>query len=161
MELTKGWHIVGQFDVQVDSNHRWETDKVCEIDVYPMSLDADGNFVTDMQNTLAHVEVPAGNHCDDMWYGSHDDAVKTLPEHLRQPFKEAVALADAKQETMRRTTAPRAVGETVFITEHRFPGDIEAVTMNGCYIVNMANSGEVAEFRPDELEDYDAERWHA
>lgn len=53
-----------------------------------------------------------------------------------------------------------AIGETVFITEHRFPGDVEAYTTNGGYIVNMANSGELGEFAPDELEDYDNERWN-
>lgn len=159
MQDIKGSHILGQFDTQVDGNHRWDTDRIVEIDVHPVSLDKDGNYVTDLSTTLAHVEVPGEGYSDDMWYGVEREAIEALPEHLRQPYANAIVTAVAKQGP--RTTAGRSVGDTVFITEHRFPGEIEGVTVNGCYIVNMANSGELDEFRADELEDYDADRWEA
>jgi hypothetical protein len=161
MQIIKGSHIIGFFDVQVDSNHRWDEDRMLEVDVYPVSLSADGTHETDGLTTLAHVEVPAGDFCEDTWLGSTatDEELSEFPEQVRAAFKQAVAEATAKQVGF-NGEFKYALGDTVFITEHRFPGEVEGQTVNGGYIVNMAGSGELDEFAEDELEDYDQERWH-
>ena len=161
MTYIYGSHIAGQFDVQVDGNHRWDEDRICEIDVYPMSLTNEGFHETDtMADALASREVPTGEYSDDKWYGNtYEDDYAELPHHIRSAFKEAVAEA-VKAQKLFTGTFKYAVGDTVFIPEHRFPGEVEALTVNGGYIVNMANSGELAEFAPDELEDYDNDRWN-
>lgn len=163
MDFIYGSHILGQFDVQVDSNNRYDTDRITEIDVYGLSLTNEGDHTTDtLSDALARREVPnLTGDCDDMWYGTENmeaEAIQDLPESVRTAFKEAVAEATAKQTTT--AEFKYAVGDTVFITEHRFPADVEAHTVNGGYIVDMANTGELAEFAPDELEDYDRERWN-
>lgn len=159
-----GSHILGQFDTQIDSNHRWDEDRVTEIDVYPMSLTNEGFHETDtISNALARREVPNAETCADMWYGNidmDDEALKALPADVLKAFKEAIAEATANQKKF-EGEFKYGIGDTVFIPEHRFPGDVEAYTTNGGYIVNMANSGELAEFAEDELEDYDSERWNA
>lgn len=166
MDYIYGSHIAGQFDVQVDGNNRWDTDKVCEIDVYPMSLTNEGFYLTDtVVYALASRRVPTGEYSDDCWHmlpsawGALKEMPKPLPENILKAVAEAVAEATAGQ-TVFGGEFKYAVGDTVFIPEHRFPGDIEAHTVNGGYIVNMANSGERGEFAPSELEDYDQERWH-
>lgn len=58
------------------------------------------------------------------------------------------------------TDLPYRVGQTVFLTEFRFPADVLAITDKGQYILEMANSGVADIFDADELEPYDAERWH-
>lgn len=167
MTYIYGSHIAGQFDVQVDGNNHWEDTMICEIDVHPVSLTNEGYHSTDtMSDPLASRRVPTGEYSDDMWYGATDaveastaDLPELLHENIRAAFKEALVEAVAAQKLF-TGRFKYAVGDTVFITEHRFPGDIEAHTVNGGYIVEMANSGELAEFAPDELEDYDADRWH-
>lgn len=166
MDYIYGSYIAGQFDVQVDGNHRWDEDRICEIDVYPVSLTNEGFHTTDTMVVLASREVPTGEYADDMWYGATDaveastaDLPELLPENIRAAFKEALVEAVAAQKLFDGTFR-YAVGTTVFIPEHRFPGEVEAHTLNGGYIVNMANSGELAEFAPDELEDYDFEKWN-
>lgn len=159
-----GSPIQGQFDTQIDSNHRWDEDRVTEIDVYPMSLTNEGFHETDMvAEPLASRRVPNAETCEDMWYGNtdmEDEAIKALPENILKAFKEAIAEATENQ-TKFEGGFKYEIGDTVFITEHRFPADVEAYTVNGGYIVNMANSGELAEFAPHQLEDYDNERWNA
>jgi hypothetical protein len=165
MDYIYGSHIAGEFDVQVDGNNHWDDTKVCEIDVYPVSLSNEGFHETDTMEPLASREVPTGEYSDDGWYmlPSSWDALKAmpkpLPENILKAVEQAVAEATAKQKLF--TGKFRyAVGDTIFIPEHRFPGEIEAHTVNGGYIVEMANSGELAEFAPDELEDYDDDLWN-
>lgn len=163
MDYIHGSHIQGEFDVQVDGNHRWDEDRICEISVYPQSLTNEGLYETDTLQSLAHTEVPTGDYSDDMWYANVDvDTLKAmpkpLPENILTAYEMAVAVATSLQKKY-DGEFKYAVGDTVFITEHRFPGDVEAHTVNGGYILNMANSGELGEFGPDELEDYSQERW--
>lgn len=156
-------HIRGEFDVQVDGQYRWDEDKVCEIDVYPIRLNQDGNHETDTLVTLASVRVPTGDYSDDMWYYVPQvystDLLEKLPEQIKKGVEEAVAKALEVHNSIPRTQK-YDVGTTVFIKEHRFPGDIEAHTLDGGYIINMANSGELGEFSESELEDYNQELWH-
>lgn len=167
MDYIYGSHIAGQFDVQVDGNNHWEDTMICEIDVYPVSLTNEGYHSTDtVSDPLASRRVPTGEYSDDMWYGATDaveastaDLPETLPENVRAAFKEALVEAVAAQKLFTGTFR-YGLGTTVFIPEHRFPGEVEAHTVNGGYIVNMANSGELAEFAPDELEDYDDDLWN-
>lgn len=162
MAYIKGSHIKGQFDVQVDGNHRWDEDKVCEIDVYAVSLNGDGFHETDTNESLVHVEVPTGDYADDMWYGMPSEEwaqVSELPQNIRTAVENSVAEALAQHLKVERTQKYN-VGDTVFITEYMFPGEVERHTVNGGYIIHMANSGERDEFAEDELEDYKPELWH-
>lgn len=162
MTYTKGSHITALFDVQVDGNNRWDTDQIVEVDVYPISLDADGFHSTDTEASLASVRVPGQGYSDDAWYtvpGAWDE-LRKLPEHIFKAVEQAVGVALANHLEVKRTQK-YSKGDTVFITAERFPATVEAHTLAGGYILNMADSGELAEFGPDELEDYDADRWHA
>jgi hypothetical protein len=154
-------HIKGEFDVQVDGNHRWDTDKVCEIDVYPVYIDADGDRATDTQTTLASVRIPTGDYSDDMWYDlpSAWEKLSELPAHIRAGVDKAIEYALAVHTGIKRTQKYDK-GDRVFITEYRFPGEIVAHTIDGGYIVEMASSGVLDYFKESELEDYDQELWH-
>ena len=161
MTYIKGQHIKALFDVQVDGNHRWDTDRVLEVDAYPVSLDLDGKYAADTTEPLASVKLPTLDYSDDCWYQLPDEweAVRKLPEHVRKAVEDVITKALSTHLEIQRTQKYDR-GATVFITEHRFPGEVEAHTVNGGYIVNMAGSGELGEFGPDELEDYDADLWH-
>lgn len=162
MSYTKGSHITALFDVNVDGNNRWDTDRIVEVDVYPISLDSEGNHSTDTTEPLASVRVPGEGYSDDTWItvpGGWDD-IRKLPENIQRAVTLAVGEALAKHLETKRTQKYSKF-DTVFITDHRFPGNVVAHTLNGGYIIDMADSGELGEFGPDELEDYDQERWHA
>jgi len=155
-----GSHFLASFDVQVDGNHRWDEDKICEIDVYPQSLNTDGFYVTDTNEALASMRVPTGDYSDDKWYASADpESVKALPEHLREAFEMAVAFATAKQAEGLTVQHKWAVDDTVWVKEHIMPATVRELTVNGGYIVDMGDSGELDDFAPDELEDFDRERY--
>lgn len=167
MEFIYGSHIIDQFDVHVDGNHRWDTDRMLEVDVYPVSLTNEGLYETDTNQTLASVKVPGQGYSDDTWidYGHGNEGIPDLPKHIREAFDNAVALAKEAQnkaftEWPGEYDEPSYFsGDTVFITEHRFPGQVEAHTANGGYIVHMADSGELAEFAESELEEYKQWLW--
>jgi hypothetical protein len=166
MAYIKGGHIKAEFDVQVDGNNRWDEDRICEIDVYPVSLNLDGFHETDTTEPLASVRVPTGDYSDDAWFmlpGAWDQLramPKPLPENIIKGIEEAMAEALAAHLKIERTQRFDR-GATVFITEHIMPGTVEAHTVNGGYIVNMADSGELDEFSEEELEAYDRERWES
>jgi hypothetical protein len=155
-------HILGEFDVQIDGNHKFE-EGITQICVYPVSTDGEGFRETDTLESLVSVEVPSEGYSDDCWYDvpSAMDEVRKLPEHIVKATQNAVADALGKQlGTAITHNFKYHVGDTVFITEHRFPGEVQHLTVDGGYIIDMANSGELAEFAESDLEDYDQERWH-
>lgn len=155
-----GSPFVASFDVQVDGSHRWDTDRICEIDVYPQSLDTDGNYVTDMNEALASMRVPTGDFGDDCWIGtSRDTDPDKFPEHIRTAFDMAVAFATAKQAEGLKVQHKWAVDDTVWVKEYIMPATVRELTVNGGYVVDMGDSGELDEFAPDELEDFDRERY--
>ena len=81
-------------DVHVDSNHRWETDRVLEVDAYAMVLTESGTYETDTSTPLASVEVPAGDYCEDVWIDTRDrQTYDQLPPHARAAYDTVVALA--------------------------------------------------------------------
>lgn len=160
MTYNHGSEMIASFDVQVDGNHRWDEDRVCEIDVYRQSLNADGFYETDTTESLAHVEVPTGDYSADLWFASADpEAVKAQPEHLRKAFEQAVAEATAKQAEGLTVAHKWAVGDTVWVTEYIMPGTVQDLTVTGGYIVDMGDTGELDEFREAELEEFDRERY--
>ena len=148
------------FDIQVDSNHTWdEPNRTVQIEVFPLGITAEGLNETDGITTLAFVEIPNGTDvCEDMWYDSTDtEALPKLPQTWQDAVRSAV-------ETAKETQGPLgpmryAYGQTVFLTEHRFPGDVEDFTTDGRYVVEMANSGIRDVFTEAEMEPYDANRW--
>lgn len=150
------------FDVQVDSNHRWSEDRVLEVTVYPLSIDADGEISTDTFTTLAHIEIPnQENLCEDTWISSENvTELENLPERWQDAVRKALELADAAQATTDKPMRYEA-GQTVFLTEYRFPGDVENITTDGRYVIQMANSGVIDIFEEDELEPYDYDRWNS
>jgi hypothetical protein len=156
-------HILGEFDVQIDGNHQYE-EGITEIDVYPVEINAEGlRHTVTMDKPLASTEIPSEGYSDDCWYDipSTMDQVRKLPDNIVKATQNAVAEALGKQlATAVRNDFKYHIGDTVFITEHRFPGEVEHLTVDGGYIVNMANSGERAEFAESELEDYNQELWH-
>jgi hypothetical protein len=153
-------HILGEFDVQIDGNHQYD-EGITEIDVYPVSIDADGNRTTDTLTTLASTEIPSNGYADDKWYDvpSAFTELRELPSHIVEPAGMAIAVAMNLQMQSAKTTHKYHIGDTVFIPEYKFPGDVRHLTVDGGYIIEMANSGELDEFAEDELEDYDAARW--
>ena len=81
-------------DVHVDSNHRWETDRVLEVDAYAMIQQESGHYETDTRTPLASVEVPAGDYCEDVWIDTRDrQTYDQLPPHARAAYDTVVALA--------------------------------------------------------------------
>lgn len=91
--------LKGKFDVQIDSNHRWDDDRVMEIDAYPLRETADGNTETDMLTTLASVRIPASDICMDVWIASTEmDEIAGLPPLVRTAYDAVVALATAVQK---------------------------------------------------------------
>jgi hypothetical protein len=64
--------LVGKFDIHIDSNHRWETDRVLELDAYPLYEfpDSENGTSTDMTVPIASVRIPAGDYCEDIWIAS-------------------------------------------------------------------------------------------
>lgn len=150
------------FDIQVDSNHQWDQPvRNVEISVHSVSIDADGNVSTDTLTSLAHVEIHNSEaKCEDTWFSSEEaDAVAALPERWQFAVRKAVELARAVQVSPDKPFR-YGRGETVFLPEYKFPADVEYVTTDGRYVVNMANSGELDIFAEDEIEPYEAERWY-
>lgn len=154
-------HILGEFDVQIDGNHQYE-EGVTEIDVYPVTIDSEGKRSTDTLKTLASTEIASNGYGDDCWYDvpSAFEEIRKLPKHVVEATEMAVAVAMGLQMETAVKTHKYHIGDTVFITEHRFPGDVRHLTVDGGYIIEMANSGELAEFSENELEDYNQELWH-
>jgi hypothetical protein len=125
-----------------------------------MSLDTDGHYVTDMDKALASMRVPTGDYSDDCWYGtSRDGDVDKLPENIREAFHMAVAFATAKQAESLKVEHKWAVGDVVWVKEYTMPATVRELTVNGGYIVDMGDTGELDDFAPDELEDFDRERY--
>lgn len=155
-------HILGEFDVQIDGNHQYE-EGITEIDVYPVSIDGDGYRTTDTTETLSSTEIPSNGYTNDKWYDvpSAFDEIRELPEHVVKATEMAVAVAISLQMESAVKTHKYHIGDTVFIPEYKFPGEVQHLTVDGGYILEMANSGELDEFAEDELEDYDSERWNA
>ena len=150
------------FDIQVDSNHTWdEPNRTVQISVYSMGIDAEGYNVTETMESLAEVEIPnTVDKCEDMWYGSTDtEGLSKLPQAWQDAVRSAVETA-AKVQGPLKHTMRYGYGDTVFLTEHRFPGDVEDFTTDGRYVVEMANSGVRDVFTESELEDYDSDRWN-
>jgi hypothetical protein len=86
--------LKGVYDIHIDSNHRWETDKVMEIDAYPLILKEDGTTETDMQTTLASVRVPSFDVNIDMWVASSNmSEISLLPQFVKDACATVVALA--------------------------------------------------------------------
>lgn len=155
-------HILGEFDVQIDGNHQYE-EGITEIDVYPVSIDSEGIRNTDTLTILVSVHVPSVGYSDDCWYDipSAMEDVRKLPDNIVKATQNAIAEALGKQlGTAVQNTYKYHVGDTVFIPEYKFPGEVEHLTVDGGYILNLANSGERAEFAESELEDYDPELWN-
>lgn len=155
-------HIKCNFDVQVDGNHRWDEDRVCEISVYPVYIDRQGFRATDTTTTLASTEVSTGDYSDDCWYdfpAKFTELVANVPDGIREAVEMAIAIAMSRHLAIGRTQK-YDVGQTVFLSVHRYPGKVEAHTVDGGYIIDMADSGSLAEFDESELEDYDRERWN-
>jgi len=93
--------LEGQFDIHIDSNHRWDTDRVMEIDVYPMVQNLDGTTATDTQTTLASVRIPAQDISLDTWIDSTDQAARSeLPTHIRTAYLCVIIIANAVQKEM-------------------------------------------------------------
>jgi hypothetical protein len=86
--------LKGVYDIHIDSNHRWETDKVMEIDAYPLILKEDGTTETDMQTTLASVRVPSFDVNIDMWVASSNmSEIGHLPQFVLNAYATAATLA--------------------------------------------------------------------
>jgi hypothetical protein len=154
--------LFGHYDVQVDSNHQWgESVRNVEISVYELNIDADGNVSTDTLSSLVHVEIHnAEIKCEDTWLSSeNEDEIDKFPVRWQTAIRKAIETARAIQ-TKPATEWTYGVGDTVFLSEYRFPADVEYVTTDGRYVVNMANSGVLDIFTEDEVETYTAERWH-
>lgn len=93
--------VKGKFDVQIDSNHRWDEDRVMEIDAYPLIQNDDGTTDTDTLNTLASVRIPALDICMDTWIASTEsDEISELPPVVKEAYHSVVALATAVQKEM-------------------------------------------------------------
>lgn len=93
--------IKGKFDVQIDSNHRWDEDRVMEIDAYPLLQNEDGTTETDTLNTLASVRIPARDICMDTWIASTEsDEIAELPPVVKDAYYAVVALATVVQKEM-------------------------------------------------------------
>ncbi|QFG12774.1 hypothetical protein PBI_MIMI_300 [Arthrobacter phage Mimi] len=154
-------HILGEFDVQIDGNHRYE-DSVTQIDVYPVYIDTLGKRSTDTTKTLASTEIPSEGYADDCWYDvpSAFDEIRKLPHHVVEATGMAIAVAMNLQMETAKKDHKYHIGDTVFLPEYKFPGDVRHLTVDGGYIIDMANTGELAEFSESELEDYDQELWH-
>jgi hypothetical protein len=151
--------FLNRFDVQVDSNHRWDTDRILEVDVYTISVDTDGEISTDSLNPVVSVKIPAQDFCDDRWIDSTEEhEVKALPNHARAAFDAAVMLAKVLQEQP-ATPFKWPVGATLFATYNRYPVEVIAHATDGSYIVDEANSGVIGVYAESLLEDYDRERW--
>jgi hypothetical protein len=155
-------HILGEYDVQVDGNHQYE-EGITEIDVYPVSIDANGHRTTDTLTTLASTEIASNGYSDDQWFDvpSMFTQLRELPSHIVEPAGMAIAVAMNLQMQSAKTTHKYHIGDTVFLPEYKFPGDVRHLTVDGGYIIEMANSGELAEFAESELEDYKQELWHS
>lgn len=155
--------LLNTFDVQVDSNHQWgEAVRNVEISVYPLSIDADGEVSTDTMDLLAHVEIHnAEAKCEDTWFSSDDaDAVAALPERWKVAVGKALEIALALQ-TVPSEPFRYGIGDTVFLTEYRFPADVECYTTDGRYVLELANTGVRDIFAADEIEPYDSDRWNS
>jgi hypothetical protein len=153
--------FLGRFDVQVDSNHRWDTDRILEIDVYTISVNADGEIQTDSLNPVLSVNIPAGDWCEDVWIDSNDtERISELPANVRSAYNGAVTLAKSLQN---RPDAPYKweVGTVLFATYNRYPVEVIAHATDGSYIVEEANSGVIGVYMEHLLEDYDRERWES
>jgi hypothetical protein len=154
--------LLNSFDIQIDSNHTWgEPVRTVDISVYELIIDEFGNTSTDTLTPLAHVEIHnAEAKCEDTWLSSEDTGdIAKLPERWQVAVRQAVELAAAIQ-TKPSEPFRYEVGDTVFLTEHRFPADVEYYTTEGYYVVNMANSGERGTFTEAEIEPYDFDRWN-
>lgn len=154
--------LSGHYDVHVDSNHTWdEPVRTVQIGVYELNVDDEGNVSTDMLTPLVSVEFHnAEAKCEDIWLNAENiDEVEKFPERWQVAIYKAIDSARALQTKPAKDWTYGA-GQTVFLTEYRFPADVEYVTTDGRYVVNMANSGVMDIFTEDEIEPYDAERWH-
>jgi hypothetical protein len=154
-------HILGEFDVQIDGNHQYE-EGITEIDVYPVFIDGDGHRSTDTSITLASTEIASNGYADDKWYDvpSTLDEIRALPKHVVEATEMAIAVAMSLQ--LESATKPaRSIGDTVFLPEYKYPGTIDHLTVDGGYIIDMASTGELAEFGEEEVEDYKPELWHS
>jgi hypothetical protein len=92
--------IPGEFDVQIDSNHRWGEDQIMEIDAYQLIRKEDGNTETDTLTTVASVRIPA-DVCTDMWIAStNSDEIAELSPLIRSAYNAVVSLATEVQKEM-------------------------------------------------------------
>lgn len=90
--------LVGKFDIHIDSNHRWETDRVMELDAYPMYELSDGNTGTDMTVPIASVRIPAGDYCEDIWIASTETKeIFALPRVVTSAYLALVNVAMSVQ----------------------------------------------------------------
>lgn len=154
--------LSGHFDIHVDSNHTWdEPVRTVQIAVYELNIDADGNVSTDTLVPLVSVEFHnAEAKCEDIWFDAEDrDNIDKLPDRWQVAVYKAIDTARGLQTKPAKDWTYGA-GQTVFLPEYKFPADVEYVTTDGRYVVNMANSGTLDVFAEDEIEPYDYDRWN-
>jgi hypothetical protein len=86
--------LKGVFDIHIDSAHRWDVDRVLEIDAYPLVHKEHGVTETDTLTTLASVRIPSFNVPVDMWVASSNmSEISLLPQFVKDACATVVALA--------------------------------------------------------------------
>lgn len=154
--------LLNFFDIQVDSNHQWgEPVRNVEISVYEVVIDAEGEISTDTLTSLVHMEIHnAEVKCEDTWISSEDPVeLAKLPERWQIAVRKAIETAQALQD---KPSDPILYGrdQTVFVPEYKFPADVQFLTTDGRYVLELANSGVLDIFAQDEIEPYDTDRWN-
>lgn len=91
--------LEGKFDVQIDSNHRWDEDRVLELCAYILIEREDGTTETDTLNPVASIHIPAFDVHSDIWIASTEtDEIAELPPLVREAYSALVALATSVQK---------------------------------------------------------------
>lgn len=150
--------IRGEFDVQVDGNHRYD-EGVTEIDAYAQIENAEGKRETITDKHYVSIRLPSRGYADDVWYDSGAEGAAGLPAHVRLAFEASVTLAKVIQD-LEEGHPVWYPGDTVFLTGARMPGQVDAVTLDGRYVIDMGDTGVRDIFRADQLEPYKAELWN-
>lgn len=91
--------VKGKFDVHIDSNHRWDTDRVMEIDAYPLLDKGDGTYEPDMSRYVASIRIPAGDIRIDTWIDNQEASeIWDLPKVVRDAYNCVIILANSVQK---------------------------------------------------------------